>query len=74
MGGDEAAIHLAGLAPAVMAVATAFGSWPNVTFIFAHSERVSEEVTLPDGKVEKKTIFVHKGWFRLTGDFSEYTP
>lgn len=33
-----------------------------ITPIFAFSERVSEEVTLPDGTVRKVSRFRHLGW------------
>lgn len=33
-----------------------------ITPLFAFTKRVVEEVTLPDGTVEKKAVFRHEGW------------
>ena len=39
-----------------------FANSNRTKFLFAYSERVSEEMTLPDGSVEKKSTFAHKGF------------
>ena len=36
-----------------------------LTPVYAFSKRVSKEITLPDGSVEKKMIFKHEGFISL---------
>jgi len=38
-----------------------------IRIFYAHSERVSVEKTLPDGRVEKTSVFKHRGWICLGG-------
>lgn len=59
---NDVALAMVGGAPWFMSVLESRLKEKRVMPIYAFSQRVSEEVTLPDGTVEKRNIFRHEGF------------
>lgn len=64
---NDVALAMVGGAPWFMSVLESKLRDKHVMPIYAFSQRVSEEVTLPDGTVEKRNYFKHEGFIYPQG-------
>lgn len=65
---DQKCTVMVGGAPWFMSTLEMALTQYDIQYVYAYSERVSEEVTQPDGSVRKVNVFKHKGFVRGSAD------